>query len=60
MAVAGYKPEYGAREMNRVILKHIKRPLADMMLFGDLKSGGVCVIDLVDGKLSLSAKGLVS
>jgi ATP-dependent Clp protease ATP-binding subunit ClpA len=60
MAVAGYKPEYGAREMNRVILKHIKRPLADMMLFGELKSGGVCVIDLVDGKLSLSAKGLVS
>jgi ATP-dependent Clp protease ATP-binding subunit ClpA len=44
MAKAGYKPEFGAREMGRVVLKHIKRPLADHMLFGDLKDGGTAVI----------------
>ena len=45
MAKAGYKPEFGAREMGRIVLKHIKRPLADHMLFGDLKDGGTAVID---------------
>ncbi len=46
MATEGYKPEFGAREMGRIVLKHIKRPLADLMLFGDLKDGGTAVIDL--------------
>lgn len=36
----GYKPEFGAREMTRVFQVHIKRVLADLMLFGDLKEGG--------------------
>ncbi|MCB9778428.1 MAG: ATP-dependent Clp protease ATP-binding subunit ClpA [Alphaproteobacteria bacterium] len=46
LAEAGYKPEMGAREMGRVIHQRIKRPLADMMLFGDLVRGGVCVVDV--------------
>ena len=40
----GYKPEFGAREMSRVIHRHIKQPLADMMLFGDLQDGGVAKV----------------
>merc|ERR1712072_807919 len=40
----GYKPEFGAREMSRVIHRYIKQPLADMMLFGDLQNGGVAEI----------------
>ena len=56
MATEGYKPEYGAREMSRVVLQHIKRPLADHMLFGDLKDGGTAVVDREDGD---DAEGLV-
>ncbi len=49
LADNGYKPEFGAREMERIIHQHIKRPLADMMLFGDLQGGGTATID-VDGE----------
>ncbi|MGC6508778.1 MAG: ATP-dependent Clp protease ATP-binding subunit ClpA [Myxococcota bacterium] len=57
----GYKPEFGAREMGRVVHKHIKQPLAELMLFGDLQDGGTALIDLStdeDGqeKLTISAK----
>ena len=40
----GYDPKMGARPMARIIHEHIKKPLADQLLFGDLKDGGkVCV-----------------
>ena len=55
MAEHGYKPEFGAREMGRIIHQHIKRPLADMMLFGDLQGGGTARIDLKDGTLTVTA-----
>ena len=45
MSEEGYKPEFGAREMGRVVLQHIKRPLADLMLFGDLKDGGKAILE---------------
>jgi ATP-dependent Clp protease ATP-binding subunit ClpA len=41
LAERGYKPEFGAREMGRVIHNHIKQPLADIMLFGELQDGGI-------------------
>merc|ERR1712054_166182 len=42
----GYKPEFGAREMSRVIHRELKQPLADMMLFGDLQNGGYAKISV--------------
>src|SRR5712672_1062205 len=36
----GYDEQMGARPMSRVIQEHIKKPLADEVLFGRLKSGG--------------------
>jgi ATP-dependent Clp protease ATP-binding subunit ClpA len=36
----GYDELMGARPMARVIQEHIKKPLADEVLFGHLKSGG--------------------
>ena len=36
----GYDEQMGARPMARVIQEHIKKPLADEVLFGRLKSGG--------------------
>jgi ATP-dependent Clp protease ATP-binding subunit ClpA len=40
----GFDPKMGARPLQRVIDKEIKRPLAKMMLFGDLKDGGTLQI----------------
>ena len=56
MATEGYKPEFGAREMGRVVHNHIKKPLADLMLFGALSGGGEAVIDLIDGELTVKPK----
>jgi ATP-dependent Clp protease ATP-binding subunit ClpA len=36
----GYDEQMGARPMGRMIQEHIKKPLADEVLFGKLKSGG--------------------
>ena len=46
----------GARPLQRVIDKDIKRPLAKLMLFGDLKNGGLLTIGAAGGTLSLTAK----
>jgi len=40
LAEKGYDPLYGARPLGRVIQEHIKRPLADELLFGRLAKGG--------------------
>jgi len=52
----GYKPEFGAREMGRVISEHVKKVLAEEILFGSLKDGGHCEVDYVDGKVIIRAK----
>ena len=38
----------GARPLQRVIDREIKRPLARELLFGDLKDGGKVTIDMVN------------
>jgi len=40
IAAKGYDPRMGARPMARVIQEHIKRPLAEELLFGSLVAGG--------------------
>ncbi len=40
LAEKGYDPKMGARPMARVIQEHIKRPLAEELLFGKLVGGG--------------------
>jgi len=40
IAGEGYDPKMGARPMARVIQEHIKRPLAEDLLFGKLADGG--------------------
>jgi ATP-dependent Clp protease ATP-binding subunit ClpA len=40
IAERGYDEKMGARPMARVIQEHIKRPLADELLFGSLAEGG--------------------
>ena len=52
----GFDAKMGARPLQRMIDKEIKRPLARMMLFGDLKKGGSLTITADDGNLVLTAK----
>ena len=50
----GFNRKMGARPLQRVIDKDIKRPLARQLLFGDLKGGGKCNIDVQDKELVLT------
>ena len=49
----GFLPEYGAREMNRVIASHLKPLLMREILFGSLKSGGKTCIQVNKDQLVL-------
>ncbi len=52
LAKNGFDELYGARPLARVIQEHIKKPLADEILFGKLVRGGHVRVDLKDGKLA--------
>lgn len=52
----GFDPKMGARPLDRLIDKEIKRPLAKMLLFGELKNGGNLSITVKNDSLVLSAK----
>jgi ATP-dependent Clp protease ATP-binding subunit ClpA len=49
----GFDNKMGARPLQRIIDKEIKRPLARMMLFGDLKGGGQLTITVKNNELVL-------
>ncbi len=51
LAKHGYEPLMGARPLARLIQEEIKRGLADELLFGKLKDGGIVHIKAVDDKL---------
>ena len=46
LADRGYDSAMGARPLGRVIQEHVKKPLADELLFGKLKKGGLVRIDV--------------
>ncbi len=54
LAKTGYDSLMGARPMERLIQEQLKKPLADELLFGKLKSGGVVRISEEADKLILS------
>lgn len=57
IADRGYDPKMGARPMARIIQEHIKRPLAEELLFGKLAEGGHVRISVgEDGNLHLNAE----
>jgi ATP-dependent Clp protease ATP-binding subunit ClpA len=53
LATAGYDPAFGARPLARVIDATIKRPLTEMLLFGELSGGGQLTVRLREGALVL-------
>ncbi|MGY8990685.1 MAG: AAA family ATPase, partial [Rhodospirillales bacterium] len=54
LAEKGYTPAFGARPLARVIQEHIKKPLAEELLFGKLSKGGTVVVDVIDGKMTFT------
>lgn len=59
LAERGYDERMGARPLGRVIQEHIKKPLADQVLFGELVNGGTVTVAVVgegrEAKLELVA-----
>ena len=46
LALKGYDRMYGARPLGRIIQEHVKKPLADELLFGELTRGGIVAVDV--------------
>jgi len=57
LADKGYDDKMGARPLGRVIQEHIKKPLAEELLFGKLTKGGVVKVSVKDGQLVLDLQG---
>ena len=53
LADKGYDDKMGARPLGRVIQEHIKKPLAEELLFGKLAKGGVVKVGVKKGELHL-------
>ncbi len=53
LAEKGYDDKMGARPLGRVIQEHIKKPLAEELLFGKLAKGGNVKVGVKDGKIDL-------
>ena len=58
LAEKGYDDKMGARPLGRVIQEHIKKPLAEELLFGKLTKGGVAKVSVKDGELLISVEEL--
>jgi ATP-dependent Clp protease ATP-binding subunit ClpA len=46
IAKRGYDEDFGARPLSRLIQEKIKKPMADELLFGKLKNGGIVKNDI--------------
>jgi ATP-dependent Clp protease ATP-binding subunit ClpA len=46
LATRGYDENFGARPLSRLINEQVKKPMADELLFGKLKDGGIVKIDI--------------
>jgi ATP-dependent Clp protease ATP-binding subunit ClpA len=56
LAENGYDETMGARPLARLIQEEVKRALADELLFGKLRDGGLVDIGVVDGELHFTIK----
>ena len=57
LADKGYDEKMGARPLGRVIQEHIKKPLAEELLFGKLAKGGLVKVGVRKGELHLKLEG---
>ena len=53
LADLGFDEAMGARPLARIIQEHIKKPLAEELLFGKLAKGGLVRVTVREGKIAL-------
>ena len=56
LAKKGYDPAFGARPLGRIIQEHVKKPMADELIFGKLVRGGLVEVRLDGDKLAFDFK----
>ncbi|AQS47816.1 ATP-dependent Clp protease ATP-binding subunit ClpA [Thioclava nitratireducens] len=56
LAEKGYDDKMGARPLGRVIQEHIKKPLAEELLFGKLTKGGVAKVSIKEDKIVIKVE----
>ena len=56
LATRGYDEHMGARPLGRTIQEHIKKPLAEELLFGRLTKGGVAKVSVRDGAIVIDVE----
>ena len=56
IAESGYDPVYGARPLRRFIQREIETPIAKLIISGQALDGATIRVDLVDGKLHITAE----
>lgn len=58
LADVGFDSKMGARAMARMIQNHLKKPLSDALLFGELVAGGTAYFEIIDCQMQFSCKPL--
>lgn len=53
LAEKGYSPEFGARNIARLVEEKIKTIFVDQVLFGDLSQGGNAIADIVEDDVKI-------
>lgn len=59
LAEKGNDPKMGARPMSRYIQEHLKKPLANALLFGELARGGKVSVSVSNGELDIEIQSEV-
>jgi len=52
LAITGFTPKYGARQISGVIRNQLRRPISKYIIAGDLKKGNIVKVDLQSETLS--------
>lgn len=56
LAVAGYDPKYGARQLQRVIREHLIIPMAEQLNLQDVEEQISMLVELEEGKIAVRTK----
>jgi ATP-dependent Clp protease ATP-binding subunit ClpC len=54
LATIGYSPVFGARPLRQAVSEHLKAPLSEMILRGDLERGSTVRVEVKDDKFLLT------
>ena len=56
IAMRGFDPQYGARQIIGNIRKELRHPLSKLIISGKVKGGDIVVVSLADGEVCFDVK----